>query len=903
MLKRGRSAGVVGIFVVAVLTGCGDSEQAPAKNACRGATSTATSLAAGERQILRDGWAIRSSADVALASEKLSSPCATPEGWTATSVPSTVVRAQVDAGLFPDPFMGKNLRDLPGMSYILGFDFGNFPTPEDSPYKPSWWYRTDFELAKATEGRTRTWLHFDGINYRANIWLNGKLVAPETEVVGMYRRFAFDVTDVAEPGRHNVLALEVFGPDAADLAHSFMDHAPMPPDKSMGLWRDVFVKATGPVAIEHEAVVSDLALPGKDSAKLSVLADLVNSSDHEVSGTLTGSIGPIQISEPVSLAAHETRSIALEPTTHPELLLASPKLWWPFQLGAQNLYDFSLDFSSNDQVSDHAAGKFGVRKIESQMLDGEWVKFSVNGQSLLVRGAGYEHDLFFRWDELRDETDLHLVKDMGLNTVRLEGGLGSDHLFDVADREGVLIIAGWQCCNAWEKWGKWTDASLPVAKASLETQMYRLRGHPSLLTWWNGSDHLPPPDVEQTYLDVISAAHWPNPKQSSAGNDVSTLTGPSGVKMNGPYDYTPPIYWYVDKDYGGAWGFNGETGPGPAIPSVESLKKFLPAADLWPIGEAWQYHAGGVPFDNVTAFSAAMQGRYGEASGLDEYVIRGNALEYDGERAMFEAYRKNKSKATGVVQWMLNNAWPSVIWHLCDYYFAVGGGYYGTKKANERFHIQYSYDDASVVVVNDTHQRATGMKVSIQVYDFALVEKFSKEATLDVAEDSANVVATLPNLSGITTTYFVKLTLRDATSKLVSENFYWLSTKADVLDFANTKFALTPTTDHADLTLLATLPKVTPVLGATLEDAGDRTLVHVTLENTGASLVFLAQLRLTQGAGGPEALPSTWTDNFVSLMPGEKRELTAEVPKSALGGAKPVVAVTGWNVPETTVAP
>jgi exo-1,4-beta-D-glucosaminidase len=507
MSKRG--VWVLGLLLG--LAGCGSSDDEQTANQCPASAATGTELALGERRALSDDWSIVSSAELDATGEKLSTPCYSPEGWTPARVPSTVVGAQVDAGMFGDPFMGRNLRDLLGAGYIPGLDFGNFPTPEDSPYKPSFWYRTDFELAKSPAGRSRTWLHFDGIDYRANIWLNGKQVASQSDVVGMYRRFDFDVSDFALPGRHNVLAVEVFGPDQVDLAHSFMDHNPMPPDKSMGLWHGVSVSATGAVAIRHLAVTSDLALPGLDSAKLTVLADLVNASDHDVSATLAGNVGPIQISETVALGPKETRAVTLGSGTHPELLLKDPELWWPHQLGSQHLYDAALDASVDGAISDHAETSFGIRRIDSEMVDDKWVKFSVNGTPLLVRGAGYEHELFFRWDDRRDDDDIRLVKDMGLNTIRLEGGLASDHFFDVADREGVLVIAGWQCCNAWEHWSSWTDESRPVAKASLESQMRRLRGHPSLLSWWNGSDHVTPSDVEQMYDESRTCSILPTP--------------------------------------------------------------------------------------------------------------------------------------------------------------------------------------------------------------------------------------------------------------------------------------------------------------------------------------------------------------------------------------------------------
>src|SRR5581483_7837974 len=213
-------------------------------------------------------------------------------------------------------------------------------------------------------------------------------------------------------------------------------------------------------------------------------------------------------------------------------------------------------------------------------------------------------------------------------------------------------------------------------------------------------------------------------------------------------DWVPPSYWYLDRQrFGGAFGFNTETSPGVAIPLLPSLEKFIPAEHLWPIDDVWNFHAGGENFTTIDKYNAAIDAVYGPSSGVDEYTRKSQAMAYDGERAMFEAYGRNKYDTTGLIQWMLNNAWPSLIWHLYDYYLQPAGGYFGAKKANEPLHIQYFYDDRSVVVVNSTYKNVSGVKATIRAYNFGLKELFAENKKVDVAGDSVQTVLTIPDFS------------------------------------------------------------------------------------------------------------------------------------------------------------
>ena len=595
------------------------------------------------------------------------------------------------------------------------------PMSDSSPYECSWWYRTEFRVPADYKDRN-VWIHLEGINYRANIWVNGKRIADSTQVAGAYRRYEFNLKDVLKPGLPNVLAIETFAPTENDLGINFVDWNPAPADKSMGLWRKVFLTASGPVTLRYPTVNTHFTDTSLGTAELTAVAELQNGADHEISGTVDAVIDTWHpLSKPVTLAPGEHKTVVFAPDQFPELRVQNPKIWWPYPLGPQNLHTVTMQFRTDGKISDRQSAQFGIREITAEMNPNGYKLFKINGRNILIRGGGWTYDMFIRTSPERLEDELRYVRHLGLNTIRLEGKLETDEFLEKADEMGILIFAGWCCCDHWEHWDKWTPDDHEIAKASLASQIVRLRSHPSLLVWLYGSDNPPPEDVEKDYIDVLKQYNWPNPYISSAAAKPTTVTGQSGVKMSGPYDYVPPSYWLRDDSkFGGAYGFNTETSPGPAIPPETCLEKFIPKDHLWPRDDIWNFHAGGGSFTHTDIFNTAMNATYGEPKDLADYLRKSQALTYDGERAMFEAYARNKYNSTGVIQWMLNNAWPSIIWHLYDYYLNPAGGYFGSKKALEPLHVQYSYDDRSVVVVNSLYQPFQNLKVAAKLYNIGI---------------------------------------------------------------------------------------------------------------------------------------------------------------------------------------
>jgi exo-1,4-beta-D-glucosaminidase len=809
-----------------------------------------------------------------------------------------VLAAQVSGGQFKDPYFDRNLRAIPGTDYPIGKVFSRMPMSPNSPYACPWWYRTRFAVPATARGRT-LWLRFGGINYRANIWINGQQLAASTEVAGAYRTYEFDVTRLLKPGKENAIAVQTFAPTEHDLAINWVDWNPCPPDKDMGLTGDVALYTSGPVSVRSPMVDTHLS-SSSDIAEVTVYGEIHNASAQKVDGTAAIAMLGVKVEQPVTLDAGETRTVVFAPEQFPKLRVEHPPLWWPYQMGEPHLEALRMSFQVNGKLSDERVAQVGIREVTSELTDKGARLFRVNGKPVLVRGGGWSGDMLLREQPQQLEQEFEMVRDLHLNAIRLEGKLETDEFYRLADEQGVLVIAGWCCCDIWEQWAKWTPENYDVAAASLRAQMLRIRNHPSLLVWLNGSDNPPPPKVEQMYLDIERDMHWPNPTLSSATARETTVSGKSGVKMTGPYDYVAPSYWLTDPGkVGGAWGFNTETSPGPAIPTESSLRRFLPAASLWPTSDDWHYHSGSGGFANTSIFDTAMEQSYGKPQSLAEYERSAQAMAYDGERAMFEAYGRNKYTSTGVVQWMLNNAWPSMIWHLYDYYLDAGGGYYGARKACEPLHVQYSYDDHSVVVVNSTYQAVPGLHVKAAVYDLQLHPIYEHDTAIDANADSSDRAFSIPAelLTNDGSLHFVRLTLTDGTGRQVSENFYWVPAKLAEFDWNHDDYRYTPALLEPDLKALGALPQSHVAVETVKTDADGRTTVR--LRNDSQALAFQIALRALDVHAAPVE-PAFWSDNYVSLLPGETATFT--VHPSSHGGIRiSAIEVRGWNLNDQKV--
>jgi len=856
---------------------------------------------------LNEQWRLQSACKIEATGDKVSKGGFSTEAWLPTSVPNTVLAAQVAAGVFHDPYFGDNLRNIPGTTYPVGHNFARIAMPEESPYHCGWWYRTDFNAPRNQSAEGRMWLHFGGINYRADIWLNGERIADASQVAGAYRTYDIDVTDKIKAGNMNVLAVEVFAPRENDLGITWVDWNPAPPDKDMGLWGGVDLVTSGPVTVRFPQATTHFRNPSLAVADLTVCAELHNATDHAIKGVVSGLAAGERFEQPIELSAHEDRSIVLTPQQFPQLQFRAPKPWWPYSMGTPHLEKLTVEFREQGKLSDEETVDFGFREITSELTANGSRLFRINGKPILIRGGGWAQDMLLRFDLAKVRDQFRMVRDLNLNTIRLEGKLEPEEFFHLADEQGILIMAGWSCCDFWEQWQGWSAEHLRVATASLQSQMLRLRSHPSLLVWLNGSDNAPPAEVERAYLQVESDTHWPNPILSSASSANTNPSGLNGVKMTGPYDYVAPSYWYVDKRNGGAYGFNTETSPGPAIPSLASRAKFLPDPEAWPPSAKWNFHYGGGKFANLKVFDEAMTNVFAAPQSAADYERKAQALEYDSERAMFEAYAKNKYESTGVIQWMLNNAWPSMIWHLYDYYLDAGAGYYAVKKACEPLHIQYSYDDHSVILVNSTYAAVAGLHAKTSVYaqePDGWKQLYSAENALDSAPDSAIRAGAIPDSLYVKSgqILFIDLELSNAEKEVISKNFYWVPTTLTTFDFARTDYTHTPAAQHEDLSALTELPlaQVTATAEFTVTSDGNQIQLHLHNKSTVLAFQLSASVRTPSG---DLIAPVFWSDNWVELAPGESRDLMAVFASGTATDGQQVIQVNGWNIAPQTITP
>jgi exo-1,4-beta-D-glucosaminidase len=859
----------------------------------------AASAAAQERRMLHEGWLLQSSAKAGVDGARISSTAFRPAGWYKATVPSTVVGALVEGGVFKDPFFGMNLRTLPGMTYPIGANFVHAPMDPSSPYAVPWWYRTTFH-AEAPQSGTHVTLQFDGINYRANIWLNGKRIADSSTIVGTYRRYELDVTGALSRSGANVLAVEIWAPTPPDLQTTWVDWNPSPPDKDMGLWQPVWLATSGDVIVRHPQIISRVDTATLRAADVTIGADVRNLSSRPQNGAIRVRLGSVVLYKLFALGPNDSAFVQFTPDSFPELHLTNPRLWWPAELGRPELYDLDVAVDLGHIHSDAQHATVGIREVTSDVAPQGGRLFHVNGKRMLVRGGGWAPDMFFRPQPERQLAQLRYALDMHLNTIRLEGNYEDDHFWRLTDSLGVLVMSGWVCCEAFEEWPKWGPEQYTVAAGSLRDQIRRLRGRPSALVWLNGSDNPPPANVEQMYLEIERQEHWPNPTISSASAKPTQVTGASGVKMTGPYDWVPPSYWLQDATHGGGWGYNTETSPGAAVPPIESIRRMMPERDIkWPLDSVWLFHAAGGQFTHLLdRFNTALSTRFGAPTTAEDYTRTSQLMTYEGERAMFEAYRRNMYTSTGVIQWMLNNAWPSIYWHLFDWYLRPAGGYFGSKKANEPVHALYSYDDRSIAVVNAQHTTISHARLRARVMNLDGSVLSTRDTTLDVPADSSMKIFVLPEPAGVNGAYFVDLRLTGASGAALSTNFYWLSSRPDVLADTSTWY-MTPVKSYADFTALKGMPAGTVRASAKFSPGGATSTARVTLTNPGKTLDFFLRLQVV-GSDGQEALPVFWDDNYITLLPGETRVVDARWRARDLRGA-PNVVVSGWNVARITV--
>lgn len=838
--------------------------------------------------LLSDHWKVQSSAKAASSGEVLSTPKAGVEGWYDAVVPSTVMGTLTRNGMYTDVLEGMNYKKI-----------------DQSLFDTTWWYRTEFEMPQLKEGQHVSLL-FDGISYAANVWLNGRQIANRDSLYGTFRRFKLDVTEAIND--KNVLAVEVYRAQPGEPNIGFVDWNPRPADESMGIFREVRVVTNNEVAMGHSAVHSKVNTETLEEAWLTVETELTNMSDKPVSGELKGTLEGKSFNVPVSLEANETRVVKVTSEQADVLYLKNPRLWWCQNMGNPEMYKLDLEFILNNQASDQETVDFGVREIKDYFTEEGHRGFLLNGKKVLVRSAGWTDDIFLRDTPETNETQVQYVRDMNLNSIRFENIWGtSQNVYDLCDRYGLLALVGWSCHWEWDNYlgspcdefgGIKTEKDMDLIARSLNDQVLWLRNHPSIIAWYVGSDMIPRPELEKRYMAYLSQIDN-RPYVAAAKEITSELTGATGMKMVGPYEYVSPDYWYSDKAPGGAFGFNTETGIGAQLPVIESIRKMIPDDKLWPLNEVWNYHCttSTTAMNNLDVLTENITVRYGEAKDLTDYLLKADLLNYEGTRAMFEAFRVNIPQATGIVQWMLNSAWPSFYWQLYDYYKVPTAAYYSVKKANQTQQLIYDYGKKAVFAVNEGAD-AQQLKAKMLIYDLNGKLLSQEEKDLNVPPYEVVEAFKVPAPKENT---FLMLQLTDGQGKYLTDNFYCLATTDDVYDWAKSSWYQSPITKSADFTKLSSMPQADCVVDATMKQQGDSTLVEVKMANAPSALAFFVRLSL-KDAQGELLTPVFWQDNYLSLAPAETRTVQCIIPQSVKLTSPVTLTVSGWNVPEKKVA-
>ena len=835
---------------------------------------------------LQDAWQVQSSDRVGDNGAQFSQPHYENIDWLPTSVPTSVMGALVANQTFAsDPLYGMNLQNI-----------------SDAPFvNARWWFRRVFDLPDLS-GDRRVWLKLEGLNYRAQVWFNGtQLVDPmpqnaqyasQIQFTGTFRTYMLDVTSLVHARALNALAIGITRAQSPyqDYTIHFVDWNPDPPDLDMGILNGATLLITGPVRLDHPYIVTNSL--ANDTANVTVYADVVNGQQQPISGTLSGTVAGASFTQHISLGAGTTQTVT---TT---FAIAHPDLWWPWQYGNPDLVQLDLTFTPDGgtNISDESLTNVGIRTISSHLItppgrDPQRI-FTVNGKDILIRGAAYTPDIFLSHDPLREEAEMQYVRQMNLNALRFEGQFMDDHFYELADKYGILTISGWSCCDAFQEEGNQTiqGASLEIVKESLRSLLLRLRMHPSTLAWLNGSDKAPFPATLAAYQQIEDQMHWRPalPALSSAtdlhGNNQPTredASAPSGMKMRGPYQWVPPSYWENDALDGAAWGFATEVSPGPSIPTSDGLNAFLPANTL--PDDTWNYHTPLYTYHNLDQIQSVLRQEYGQWGNRDAFAEMAQAEAYEAERAMFEAWGRHKyANATGVIQWMLNNAWPGMYWHLYDYYLHPGGGFFGTRNALEPLHIQYTYLDRMVSIVNSTLNAYPKLTAHATIFNLDGTRAWdSGDQATSVAVDGVQNILQVPSQGNFSRTYFLRLTLQ-SNGTTVSNQTYWLSTTST-------------TGDAPDYTALAHMAHVHLKTNDQHASDGNITRETVTLTNPSSGVAFFVRVAIDKGNNGPEVAPILWNDNYITLLPGESRTLTATYNSVDLTGTQPHLSVQSFS--------
>jgi hypothetical protein len=874
-------------------------------------------------------WHLAPAPAVNAAPERISSPEFHEDNWYIAIVPGTVLTTLIANGVYPDPTYGLN----------------NLAIPE-SLNRQDYWYRSEFELPPELGSRQLS-LSFNGINYAAEVWLNGVRLGG---MRGAFIRGSFDVTSIVHAGGSNALAVRVSPPPHPGIPHeqsvaagpgenggnlaidgpTFVategwDWIPAIRDRNSGIWQSVQLVASGALRMLDPQVITRLPLPRIDSADIIIQLPIENRGASAAHASIDASFEGVQLHKDALLDPGVTQ-VRFDPAEFPQLRLPHPRLWWPNGYGAPELYHLTLGVSADGAPSDSTRLRFGIREItyelslfdhsgqlrrvevdptagserHEQLIDvrheaikrtangwaesltpaGEnspavrdidttsltpYLAIRVNGVAIAARGGSWgTDDLLKRIARERLEPYFRLHQAAHLNIIRNWLGQNTEDVFyDLADEYGLLVLNDF--------WESTQDFQVEIQDPQLfldnaRDVIRRYRNHPSIAVWFARNEGVPQPVLNEGLAELVA--------QFDGTRYYTGSSNRVNLQDSGPYNYRPPEGYFTQL----AQGFAVEVGT-PSLSSIDALRASIPAADLWPLGDTYAYHDWHFGGNGDTAtFMHTLAASFGAASDLADFERKAQLMNYVSYRAIFEGFQAHLwTRNSGRLLWMTHPAWPSNEWQIYSSDYDTAAAYYAVAKACEPLHAQMNLPDFRLAVVNITRQAQRSLRLRSRVLSLDNRVLFERVDRLDAA---ANATTTLEPLGlapllareGVV---LVVLTLTDNRNAVVSDNFYWQAR------------------EDSDLKRLTALAQQRLALRANSHPDGDNSIIDITLKNIGRVPALLAKLTLLDAAGN-RVLPAFYSDNYVSLLPGESRIIRAQCP--AAGRTCSAIALRGWNV-------
>lgn len=809
-------------------------------------------------------WKIQRTSEVTSTGENISQSGFKNDDWVVATVPGTALVSYWNAGALPDPNFGDNQLMI-----------------SESFFNSDFWYRDEFDVPSSFKGQ-RMFLNFDGINWKADIFVNGKKIG---RIDGAFIRGKFDVSGLIKPGQKNALVVLIHKNDNIGIV---TEQTALTPDKNggilgadnptfhasigwdwiptirgrnIGIWNDVFLNETGAVTIENPFVTTHLALPDTTAADINLEVTLRNHEPEAISGTLSGKYGDINFTEKVSLNPSESKVVKLNPANHPELHFKNPKLWWPKGYGAPHLYKVELDFKTADGVSDQKEFNSGVREMSYTEKD-QILSMYINGRRFVGRGGNWgfsESNLEYRGREYDAAVAYHA--DMNFTMIRnWVGQTGDDEFFDACDRHGVMIWQDFWLANP-------GDGPNPDDPKMFMNNAYdfvkRIRNHPSIAIYVGRNEGNPPEVIDTALQAMIKKIH----------PDIHYIPCSSTgvVSGGGPYRALPPRDYFMLYGYD---KFHSERGM-PNVMTYESLKQTLPESAIWPQNNQWGIHDYCLDgAQGAASFNQMIEKGFGKPDNAQKISELAQWINYSGYRAIFEGrslYRK------GMLLWMSHPAWPSMVWQTYDYYLEPTAAYFGCKKACEPIHIQWNPVFDEIEVVNYSAGNKSGLTAKAQIINMNGSVQWEKETGVDSNEDSTVKCFKLEFPKSLSAVHFIKLTLSSG-DKILSDNFYWRGL------------------EDGNYQALRELPVVKLENNSKVEKSGDNWIITTTLNNISKSPVLMVRLKAIGNNNGERILPVFYSDNYVSLMPGEKKVIVTRLKDEDTHGEKPGIEISGFNL-------